>query len=157
MMLRAILERSLACALLWWILTEGRVDGWGIGLVSVGLAVVASLHLLPPARTRFSWRGLFGFIGFFLRHSLRGGVQVATRALRTDMDLAPALIDLPFGLPPGPARVLLACTLNLLPGTLTAVIVGDTLRLHVLDRRMPIAEEVRMAEMRIARMLGVEA
>jgi multicomponent Na+:H+ antiporter subunit E len=157
MMLRAILERSLACVLLWWILTEGRLDGWGVGLVSIGLAVAASLHLMPPTESRFSWLGLFGFIVFFLHQSASGGIQVAARALRPEMNLAPALIELRFGLPPGPARVLLAYTLNLLPGTLTAVIAGDTLRLHVLDRRMPIAEEVRMAEMRIARMLRVEA
>jgi hypothetical protein len=35
------------------------------------------------------------------------------------------------------------------------VIAGETLRLHVLDQRMPIAAEVRQAEMRIARMLGI--
>jgi multicomponent Na+:H+ antiporter subunit E len=48
-------------------------------------------------------------------------------------------------------------TLNLLPGTVSVSLDGDRLSLHVLDARMPIAEEVLQAEARIARMLEVSA
>lgn len=158
MMARAILLRGLAYALIWWALSEGRPDSWGVGAVSIGLALFASLRLSPPAPGRdapdrggVSLSGLLGFIGFFVAQSVSGGVQVAARALRPKMDLAPALLEYPLHLPPGPLRVALVYTLNLLPGTISVMIVDDTLHLHVFDRRMPIEAELRAVEARIAR------
>lgn len=153
-MIAAILSRGLLFAFIWWLLAEGDADSWGMGGVSVALALAASLVLSPPGRMRLSPRGLLAFIGFFLIQSVRGGVQVAARALRPRMDLAPALLDIPVSLPEGIGRVLLVNTLNLLPGTLCVRVAGDRLRLHVLDARQPNAEEVRDVEVRIARLLG---
>jgi len=156
MMLRAIFLRGLTFALIWWALAEGRPDSWGVGVVSIGLALFASLRLSPPRGGALgvggiSVSGLLGFIGFFILQSVRGGIQVAARALRPGMDLSPALLELPLHLPPGPLRVALVYTLNLLPGTVSVMIVDDTLRLHVFDRRMPIEAELRAVEARIAR------
>ena len=64
------------------------------------------------------------------------------------------MLDLPIALPPGSARVMLVNTLALLPGTLSVRIEGDRLRLHVLDRRLPIVEELRAVEAAIARIQG---
>jgi multicomponent Na+:H+ antiporter subunit E len=165
MMLRAILLRGLAFALIWWALAEGQSDSWGVGSVSIGLALFASLRLSPPGgggrgggapdHGGLSLFGLLGFIGFFIVQSVRGGVQVAARALRPKMDLAPSLLEFPLHLPPGPPRVLLVYTLNLLPGTISVMIVDDILRLHVFDRRMPIEAELRAVEARIARIAPV--
>ncbi|MDP2256721.1 MAG: Na+/H+ antiporter subunit E [Polaromonas sp.] len=152
---QAIVRRGLTFALIWWVLAQGRTDSWGVGMVSIALAVAASLHLLPPERSRLSITGLLGFAGFFLVHSVKGGIQVAAMALRPKLDLAPLMLDLPLTLPPGLARVILVNTLNLLPGTVTVRIDQATLRLHVLDQRRPIAKEVREVEARIARMLGI--
>ena len=135
-------------------LAGGRADGWGVGGVSVILALVAGLILMPPAKGRLSPPGLAAFVGFFLVQSVKGGIQVAAMALRPRLDLAPAMLDLPIALPPGPARVLLVNTLTLLPGTLSARVEGDRLRLHVLDRRLPIVEELRTVEAAIARIQG---
>jgi multicomponent Na+:H+ antiporter subunit E len=155
--LSAILWRGGAFALIWWILAEGRADAWGIGAVSVLLATAASLALAPPGPGRLSAIGLLGFAAFFLAQSALGGMQVAARAFRPRMDLAPALVEVPVTLPDGVARILLVNTLNLLPGTVSVSLDGDRLSLHVLDARMPIAEEVLQAEARIARMLEVSA
>ncbi|HRH80926.1 MAG TPA: Na+/H+ antiporter subunit E [Thiobacillaceae bacterium] len=146
----AVLLRGTAFALVWWVLAEGRADSWGVGVVSVAAALAASLYLAPPGAGRLSPTGLLGFAGFFLAQSFKGGVQVAVRAFRPAMDLAPALVDVPVALPDGLPRVLLVNTLNLLPGTVSVRLAGDRLRLHVLDARLPIAEEVRQAEARIA-------
>ncbi len=147
-----ILFRGTALALVWWALAEGRADSWGVGAVSVALALAASLYLAPPGAGQVSPAGLLGFAGFFLVQSCKGGLQVAVRAFRPAMDLAPALVEVPVTLPEGIARVLLVNTLNLLPGTVSVVLEGDRLRLHVLDARLPIAEEVREAEAHIALM-----
>lgn len=156
-MIGAILFRGAVFALAWWVLAEGRADGWGVGAVSVAAALAASLYLAPPGSHRLSPAGLLGFAGFFLVQSCKGGLQVAVRAFRPRMDLAPALLEVPVALPEGIARVLLVNTLNLLPGTVSVRLDGDRLCLHVLDARWPVAEEVRETEARIARMLGAAA
>ena len=151
---RAVLWRGALFTGLWWVLAGGRADSWGVGGVSVILALAASLVLLPPAKGRFSPLGLAAFVGFFLVQSVKGGIQVAAMALRPRLDLAPVLLEVPITLPPGPARVLLINTLSLLPGALSVRIEGDRLRLHVLDRRRPNAAELRAAEAAIARIRG---
>lgn len=153
----AILARGTALALIWWVLAEGRADSWGVGAVSVAVALAASLLLAPPRPRRLSPAGLLGFAGFFLVQSFRGGVQVAARAFKPRMDLAPALVEVPVTLPEGLARVLLVNTLNLLPGTVSVHLEEDRLLLHVLDARLPVAGEVRQAEASIARMLGASS
>ena len=60
---------------------------------------------------------------------------------------------------PDPAvawRVVLANTLNLLPGTLSVSLEGEHLHLNVLDTRRPIVAEVRAAKRHLARMLGLQ-
>ncbi|PKM44213.1 MAG: hypothetical protein CVV05_10680 [Gammaproteobacteria bacterium HGW-Gammaproteobacteria-1] len=152
----AALWRGVAFALLWWTLAEGRTENWGLGLAIIGLATLASLRLLPATALRLSPRGLLGFGTFFLVQSIRAGTQVAIMALRHRLDLAPAMLELPITLPPGAARIWLANTLSLLPGTLSVDIGATHLRLHVLDRRLPIAHEVAQVEARIAAVLGME-
>lgn len=152
---KTIVTRGLAFALIWWGLAEGRGGSWAVGAVAVLFALQASLALAPPASERFSLTGAAGFVMFFLYESIRGGIQVAFMALRPRLKLRPALLELPLSLPPGRGRMMLMYTLNLLPGTVCAGIEGDTLRLHVIDRRLPIEAEMRKAESRIARMLGM--
>jgi multicomponent Na+:H+ antiporter subunit E len=147
-----ILFRGAAFALVWWVLAEGQADSWGVGGGSVVLALAISLRLAPPGAGRLSPTGLLAFSGFFLIQSVKGGSQVAARALRPRMDLAPALVEVPVTLPEGVARVLLVNTLNLLPGTVCVGLRGDTLRLHVLDARLPIDAELRAVEARIAQL-----
>lgn len=153
-MMGAILFRGAAFALVWWALAEGRADSWGVGAVSVAAALAASLILAPPGAGRLSVVGLFGYAGFFLIQSVRGGSQVAARAFRPRMGLAPALVEVAVVLPEGLPRVLLVNTLNLLPGTVCIRLTDDRLHLHVLDVSQPITEEVREVESRILRMLG---
>ena len=151
----ALIRRAALFAALWWVLTEGSFAAWGVGLVSVILALAVSLILLPPGPSRFSLTGLASFLGFFLVQSVKGGVQVAFMALRPRLDLRPVVLDIPMRLPEGGARVFLANTLNLLPGTLSAGLEGKYLRMHVLDERSPVEAELREVEMRIARMLSL--
>lgn len=150
---RAVLQRGLALAALWWVLAEGRADSWGVGIVSVVLALMASLWLSPPGAGRVSIGALLHFAGFFLLQSVRSGAIVAGMALRPRLDLAPTLLEIPVKLPPGPARVLLIYTLSLLPGTLNVRLDDDMLRLHVLDMRLPVEVEIEAAQQHISRLL----
>ncbi len=146
--------RATIFALLWWALAEGRMDSWRVGAVSVLLTAAASLILSPPTPTRLAWRRVPGFAWFFLRESLKGSLQVTWLAFQPIDRLAPAFLALPLHLPPGPQRVLFVNALNLLPGTLGVELEAETLHLHVLDSRQPIAAEVGALQARIARLYG---
>ncbi|MDO9050551.1 MAG: Na+/H+ antiporter subunit E [Methylotenera sp.] len=148
--IRSVLWRSVLFTALWWVLVEGRTDGWGMGGISVILSLAASLYLMPPTKVSFSSLGCAVFFSFFLIQSVKGGFQVAIMALRPRLKLAPVIMDLPITLPPGMARVVLANTLSLLPGTLSVRIHGDQLRLHILNRHLPIMQELRATEAAIA-------
>lgn len=153
---KSLIRRAAMFAVLWWILAEGNFVAWGVGLVSIILALAASLILLPPSSSRLSLTGLAGFLNFFLVQSLKGGVQVAVMALRPRLDLRPGMLKIPLYLPEGVGRVILVNTLNLLPGTLSVSLTTDSLRLHMLDERRPIEVQVRDVEARIAHMLGLK-
>lgn len=146
------IRRALLLALCWWTLTEGA-SAWAFGAPVIVLAVMASLRL-GPARHR-PMRGLPFFLAFFLWHSLRGGVDVARRALHPRLPLAPTFMDFPLRLNDQAARVFLANTINLLPGTLTADFRGPLLRVHVLDRNLPNLESLRSLEERVAALFGL--
>ncbi|MDZ7585945.1 MAG: Na+/H+ antiporter subunit E, partial [Thiobacillus sp.] len=130
---RATLWRSALFAGLWWALTDGRADSWGVGSISILAAAILSLRLLPPVQTYVSRIGLLRFLGFFFIQSLRGGAQVAWFALRPRMGLRPGIQEIPLRLPEGIGRVLLTNTQSLLPGTLSVELRGNRLCLHVLD------------------------
>jgi multicomponent Na+:H+ antiporter subunit E len=151
-MMRAVLQRGLLFASLWWISTEGQASAWGFGLVAAALATAASLVLLPPGRIGISPGGLVRFLGFFAWQSVKGGTQVAAIALRPRLDLRPAVLELSLTLPPGLPRILMAAVLGLMPGTVGVRLTGEQLRVHVLDERLPVTAGMRELEARIARM-----
>jgi multicomponent Na+:H+ antiporter subunit E len=133
-------------------LTGGNVQSWWIGVPAVIFAVTASITLLPSIP--LVWRELLRFAPFFLRHSLQGGADVAWRAFHPGMPIAPALIDYPLRLPAGLPQVILVNIVSLLPGTLSAGLDGQTLRIHVLDGRGDFMTELEALEQRVARMCG---
>jgi multicomponent Na+:H+ antiporter subunit E len=153
-MIRSIFLRALAFVALWWILAEGRLDGWLLGGVAVVAATWTSITLQPPGELRMRIAGLIGFFHFFLWNSLRGGMQVAGMALRGRTALRPGIIELRVTLPPGRARILLVNVLGLMPGTLGVDLDDANLRLHVLDDAQPVVAEARALEATIAALFG---
>lgn len=155
MILRAILWRITVLSALWCVLTEGRMDNWGVGLISAALTLIASLALVPPGAIRFSFTGLASFLVYFMSRSFQAGVRVALLALQPRLNIHPGIQVVGLRLPEGVARVILINTLNLLPGTLVVNFAANNLHLHMLDIRSSIEEEVRATETRIAKMLGL--
>lgn len=155
-MRRSIIARAAMFGTLWWILTAGEHNGWGVGGVTIVLAMAVSLMMSPLGAHRFSIMRLPGFLAFFLFQSIIGGLQVAAIAIRPRLDLQPAMLEIHLRLPEEAARVFLVSTLNLLPGTLSAGLDANRLLLHVLDRRRPIEQEVRQAEARVARLFRTD-
>lgn len=149
--LRPILTRLILFTAIWWMLTGGGANAWALGSVVILAALLVSLRLLPAGPRHVSLSGLFAFAGFFFVRSVIAGTQVALIAVRPRLDIRPAMIEIPTRLNDESERVFLASTLSLLPGTLSVGLEGSTLRLHVLDERMPVEEELRAVEYRVAK------
>jgi multicomponent Na+:H+ antiporter subunit E len=150
-----LIERFLVFAAVWWVLAEGDGSSWLFGAPFALFASIASLRLTPERGWRLHFVPALRFAGFFAYQSVIGGVDVAWRAIRPSMPISPDFVVCPVRLPTESARVLLADTVSLLPGTLSSGFEGDTLVLHVLDCRLPVLEDVRRVEDRIAKALGL--
>lgn len=141
-------------ALGWWVLVEGRPGSWGAGAVMVGLA--ALLAAAAPAGPGLPRVGpLLSLAGYFVVQSLRGGWDVARRALSPAMPLSAGLAQVRTSLPDGPLRVVLADLLSLLPGTLTVELQGDLILLHALEVGPALELEVRDLERRLTAVWGL--
>ena len=145
--------RMVIFGLLWWVLTEGATNSWLVGAPAVLLAVLASEVLLQGVS--WSLPGAVRFVPFFLWHSLHGGVDVARRALHPRLPISPQLFDYRWRLPPGLPRVFMANTVSLLPGTLSAELGKEYLRVHVLDQAGTFASGLAVVESRVARLFGL--
>jgi multicomponent Na+:H+ antiporter subunit E len=128
---RAILVRTVLFAVAWWAVAEGRPVGWLFALAGIGGASLLSLRLLPPGN--WTLVGVALFVPFFLLASVRGGVDVAWRALAPGGHIAPGWVEHVFETDDPDVRLLVANALSLTPGTLSARLDEDRVVVHVLD------------------------
>lgn len=150
---QAVVLRALGLAAGWWILIEGESTGLVFGTLVVLTAVVTSVSL-APAPSRWQLVGLLQIAFMFIAGSIRGGVDVARRALGPRVRIAPCVMEYTLRLPEGPARDLLAATLSLMPGTLAITYAGQRLVVHVLAARSGLAADLASLEASIARATG---
>lgn len=141
-----LIVRTLGFAFLWAILTGCK--GWGVGIPVILLATAVSFQSLPA--NRWSFGGLARFLPYFAWNSLRGGVDVAARALNPRLPIDPAVLRYKVSLDSAEARVLMANTVTLLPGTLSADLQGNVLLVHVLNASGPFQDTLVTLEKRIA-------
>jgi len=145
-----LIGRLVALALLWWIVAGGTASSWIVGVP----AIIAATLLAPRAPDgpwRLSLPGALRFAAFFLRESLRGGVDVARRVSTPRPRVAPGLVHYCWRLPEGgPARALFALCVSLLPGTLVADVGGQGLLIHALDTGAPVSVELAALEDAVA-------
>ncbi|NBC12835.1 MAG: cation transporter [Gammaproteobacteria bacterium] len=144
----------------WWLLTDGRADGLVFGAAFAAVAAAMPLVIVEPRGTDTPLallptvlRGLL-LLPFFLWQSLYGGIDVAARAFKPRLPLTPTLFDYRLRLPPGPAPVMLASLVSLMPGTL-AIVSGARLRVHVLDAGRDYQDELELLEAQVAWIFGV--
>ena len=143
---------ALLLAGLWWLLADGDPGSWVVGLPVLALAVWAAARLDSAALLGgVSWSGLAAFIPYFLGAAVRGGADVAWRAVRRHPDLAPGYLEHRSDLGEGAPLGFFVGVVSLLPGTLGVAITGAGVRIHVLDLRMANAEELTRLEGLVAR------
>lgn len=119
----AAVVRALVLAVFWVALAGWSADYAVYGVISVAIATGTSLLLLPPrAPAPGTWArravGTVSLLGWFLWQSVRGGVDVAVRALKPTPDVAPRVVVAPLEVPAGAARQLALILMNLMPGSM---------------------------------------
>lgn len=122
--------------LLFWALLNGRLDATTL---AVGVAVAAVVTLMTPgaisffADFRFSPRGVWAtiaYFGFFLVALVKANLRVARLVLTPGLPINPGFVKVRTRLKTPMARLLLANSITLTPGTLTVEIEGEWLYIH---------------------------
>ncbi|HHO48838.1 MAG TPA: cation transporter [Desulfobacteraceae bacterium] len=147
---RRTMRLLLAYTLVWFILAGAEPSSWIIGIPAVLLAVAVSLFLSPGPGLSLSLAGLLLFIPFFIVQSVMSGVDVMRRTFSPVPRIRPGMVAYRTTLE-GSGRILLANVISLQPGTLSADLREETILIHVLDTEMPVEENIRALERRIAR------
>ncbi len=163
---RSISFYSLSCRFLvrvmifsaaWSLLTGSDTASWILGAPAVLIAAAISLVLSPAWNLRVSPAGAFFFIPYFLNQSVRSGLDVMRRTFAPVLRVNPGLLSYPTYLPEGPARVLFANTISLLPGTLSVDFHEDAVIVHSIDTDIPVAAALHDLETRIAGIFRIES
>lgn len=154
--LRRCLVRIAWMALLWLALNGLDGSSWIVGGPAVLAAAWISVQLLPAASWRWTVPGALAFAVYFLRESVRGGWDVAWRAISPRLALSPAIVCHPFHLPPGAARLFFCSAISLLPGTAVVAIEQSSVCVHVLDNSPAVKEELQELEQRVGTLFGLE-
>lgn len=144
--------RGLVLYLVWWVLTEGDTSGLFSGLVVTVLVTLISLRLFPVSRYHVHPVGTVRFALHFLLRSIAAGVDVAGRLLKPRLAINPGYRRFTTSLPENGPRWLLANTLSLTPGTISANLKDNCLELHCLDINAVSEEDFRDTEARVASM-----
>jgi len=139
----------------WIVVSEGDLASLRAGVPSSLVAAGVSLALSPGRAPSVSLPGLVRFIGFFLVHSVRGGIDVAMRAIKPSLPIDPGTVTYRLRIEPVSVRVLFVNTLSLLPGTLSTHLDGDELIVHVLDCRGPVISDIEIVERRLADVFNI--
>jgi multicomponent Na+:H+ antiporter subunit E len=155
---RELLLRLAVLLSLWWVLDEGRADGWWFGAIIIACALALSFAA-PFARAPFRWSitGAARFIPYFLYESIRGGWDVARRAFGGTIRVEPSMLTYATHLRQPTARVFFAHVISLLPGTLSTDLREGEVTIHALaGTEAEIRAGTRALEARIAQLFHEE-
>lgn len=134
------------------------LDGAGSLAVGAGFALLgaaAGAWLAPGVA--YPWRPLrlAAFTLYFLLQSLRGGLDVAWRALHPALPIEPCFCQHALRLGPGLPRTAFVSIVSLLPGTLSVIVDAASDRLTVHTLTPAAASELPALEQRVAHLFSV--
>ena len=126
-----------------WLTMNGRVT---TETVTLGILVSAALHLFsrrflsvrpmsPASMLRLLPGGLF-YLALLFIEIVKANLQVIRLVLSPVIEVEPCLVRFRTDLRTEAARVALANSITLTPGTLTVSLEGNDLLIHALDRDM---------------------
>jgi multicomponent Na+:H+ antiporter subunit E len=149
---------ALFLGVVWLLLTDGAISSWAIGVPAILVAAWAARHLQDAggvsAPGSASLRGAALFLPFFVRESVRGGIDVARRVFAPTPRIDPGFHDYVLRLKNPSARLLFVNSISLLPGTLAAELLDDRVRVHALDVNTDNENELKRLERRVSMIYG---
>jgi multicomponent Na+:H+ antiporter subunit E len=164
------LKPLLFFAALWWLLTEGDVYSWVIGIIVVPFAAWLNMILFkdigfrknrPPHSVsqiqRIYVLRLFYFLPFFLLKSILGGWQTAKLAIRPSMPINPGFFRYNLRLQGSSARLFFMHLVSLLPGTVSAKLQDNQLLIHALDMTSQNNNDITQCEQQVAKLFSGES
>ncbi len=125
-----------ATLFLFWLLLSGSlaVETVAIGVLVAGLVALtlsANLSYLSGYRfTPASFVATLGFVGYFLVQLVKANLAMAGLVLTPTLPVRPAIVRVRTGLKNPIARLLLANSITLTPGTLSVEMKGEWLYIH---------------------------
>lgn len=136
----------------WFILLGGlQVSDLGFVILFLTVTTVISMYSVPPGQWVISPLGVIRFLPYFLLSAIRGGWDVARRVFFRNIPIDPDFITIEHDLDPR-KTLILTWIISLLPGTASTVITEKTIIVHVLDKKLPVTEEIQELQNRINRM-----
>lgn len=128
-----------------WVAFSGKLDAFhlGLGLISAFAVSFATRRLygLPPQpmpadqyrRIPIRWRHFLTYGIWLVVQIFRSGIEVAKVVLHPRLPIAPRVVRIADGLPHPVARLTLAHSITLTPGTVTIECDDGGMEVHALD------------------------
>ena len=128
-----------------WVALSGKLDAFHLSLglitaVAVALAT-ARLYQVPPqpmppdefGRAPLRWRLFLGYWMWLVVQIFRSAIEVSKLVLNPRLPIAPRVVRIADDLPHPIARLTLAHSITLTPGTVTIDCDDDGMEIHALD------------------------
>jgi len=138
-----------------WVILAGGLSGLGFGLLAAALATWASARLMPGRVALGDPWAALRLLGGSAWQALLAGTDIARRAFDPRLPLQPGLFTHASALPEGMPRDGFTALASLAPGALPAgTDEAGLLVVHVLDTRLPVADDLAGTEALYARAGG---
>ncbi len=148
-LIKGIILRFVIFSAGWLVLIGGPnvSDVWFVVLCILATTII-SIYVIPPGQWMLSPLGVVRFLPYFLITAIRGGWDVARRVFFKTIPIDPDFITIEHD--PDPQKTLvLAWVISLLPGTASTDITEESIVVHVLDKKLPVADEIQELKTRI--------
>ena len=153
-LLKTFLLRFAIFAAGWLVLVGGHQlsDIWFV-ILCLAATTVISIYTVPPGLWVLRPLGVVRFIPFFFLTALRGGWDVARRVFFRTVPTDPDFITIKHDRDPR-KTLILVWVISLLPGTASSGITEESIVVHVLDKKLPVTEEIMELQNRINEIFG---
>lgn len=145
---------ALALAAVWALFNWGDISSWIVGVIFIVLGTLLALWLPAGDSRALRPAAILRFAVFFVLESVRGGLQVARRALAPGFSARPGFIRHRPDLSCQAAHTLFKDALTLTPGTIFVDKDGDLLIIHCMDLAEQAGEDIADLERRVGRIFG---
>ncbi|RAL25297.1 cation transporter [Lujinxingia litoralis] len=147
--------RGAVFVALWGAWTGVAGGSWAFGVPAVIVATWISWRLRGEGQARLRPWEVMRFSVYFVSASVRGGLDVAWRAIAPGMPMQPGFVEYPLRMSvDSAAAVFFANIISLLPGTLSVRLGEHSVMVHAIDLRPPVEDELSALEVRVARAFG---